>query len=55
MHKIRPEGDHQTLTFGIMQLFELMQPLVATGPSKSSKRGVFPGSLNKKWEFEGCA
>ena len=26
MHKIRLEGDHQTLTFGVVQLVEAMQP-----------------------------
>ena len=26
MHKIRLEGDHQTLTFGVVQLVDAMQP-----------------------------
>ena len=26
MHKIRLEGDHQTLTFGVAQLVDAMQP-----------------------------
>ena len=26
MHKTRLEGDHQTLTFGVMQLLDGMQP-----------------------------
>ena len=26
MHKIRLEGDHQTLTFGVVQLVDVMQP-----------------------------
>jgi len=26
MHKIRLEGDHQTLTFGVTQLVDAMQP-----------------------------
>ena len=26
MHKIRLEGDNQTLTFGVMQLVDAMQP-----------------------------
>ena len=26
MHKIRLEGDHQTLTIGVVQLVDVMQP-----------------------------
>ena len=55
VHKTRLEGDHQMLTFGLMQLFDLKQPQGPSGSSKSSKNGLIPGSLNKCWEFGGHA
>ena len=53
LYKTRLEGDHQTLNFGLMQLFDTMQPQGPTGSSKAPKRGPFPGLLNKSWEFGG--
>ena len=32
VHKTRLEGDHQTLTFGLMQLFDTTQPGGPIGP-----------------------
>ena len=37
MHKIRLGGDHQTLTFGVMQLVDAMQP----GGAKVNTSWVF--------------
>ena len=49
MHKIRLEGDHQTLTFGLIQLFDLTQPQGPTGASKWSKKGF--NSRFAKWKL----
>ena len=35
-------------TFCFIKFFDTAQP---RGPSKSSKRGAFPGLQNKKWEL----
>ena len=53
MHKTRFAGDPEKFTFGVMQFFYTTQPQGPTGSSKASKRGPFPGSLNKSWEFGG--
>ena len=55
VHKTRLEGDHQTVTIGIMQLFDLAQPQRPSGSSKLLKNGPIPGSLYKCWEFGGHA
>ena len=49
------EGDHHTLTFGAMHLFDTTQPGGPKGPSKFSRKGPIPGLLNKRWEFAGSA
>ena len=51
LHQTKLEGNPATLTFGIMQLFVLMQSRGPAGLSKAGKRGLFPGLLNKNWEF----
>ena len=55
VHKTRLEGDHQTLTFGVMQLFDITQPRGPTGLVKIVKKSPIPGSQNKSWEFGGHA
>ena len=51
MHKTRLAGDPEKFTFGSIIFFYTTQPRGPTGSSKASKRGPFPGSLNKSWEF----
>ena len=51
MLKTRLEGDLGTFNFGVMQVFNIMQPQGSTGLSKSSKRAVFSSLLNKTWDF----
>ena len=41
MHKTRLEGDHQTLTFGVMQLVDMEQPQDPTGQCKKEKKARF--------------
>ena len=55
VHKTRLEGYHQSLTFGLMELFDMTQSRGPTGSSKLSKKRQIPGLLNKSWEFGGYA
>ena len=55
VHKTRLEGDHQSLTLGVLQIFYTTQPRGPTGPLKLSKIRQIPVSLNKSWEFWGHA
>ena len=53
MHKTRLEGDHQTLTFGVMQLFDVTQPDALRACQNRQEKGPIPGLKNKSWEFGG--
>ena len=55
MRRALLEGDHQTFTFGFMQLFDLTKPVGPSGSSKSLKMDAFPGLLKQSWEFGGFA
>ena len=43
VHKTRIEGIHQTLTLGVLQIFDTMQPGGPMGPLKLSKIRLIPG------------
>ena len=47
LHKIKLKGDPEGLTFGFMQLFDLMKTQGPGGLSKSCKRRPFRGTLNE--------
>ena len=49
LHKTRLEGDLETFTFGLMQIFVTMQPKDPKSSSKAPKRGPFPGLPYKSW------
>ena len=49
----RLEGDHQSLTFGVVQLFNIMQPQALPARPIFQKMAVFSRSRNKTWEFGG--
>ena len=52
MHKIRLEGDHQTLTFGVVQLVVAMQP---GGAKVNISRGFWvKGALFRFFEAFGA-
>ena len=53
LHKTKLEGEPEALTFGFMQLFDLMKTQGPGGLSKSCKRRPFRGTLNESCEFGG--
>ena len=50
-----PKKNQILRTFNFIQLFDLTQPRGPMRPTKLSKRGPIPGSLNKSREFGGHA